>query len=732
MSRPSAPRFLAVLFLTASAGCAHYQVSPTGNPGLAFPGEHRLKNIRQLTHEGINTKAHWSFDGSWLSYQHRNADPGHPQCDRIYRLSVDGHKNEMISDGQGEATSSFFFPDDSRILYSSTAQPAQIAPCPADSPNSPNSQILKSRDAALGPTWFLNDSYQIYDTHTDETDTLPVEPGAPHAYNSETTVCRDGSIVFTSDRNGDPDLYIAKLDPQFGSASGVKQITFLPGYDGNAFFSADCTRLVWSASRPRPGKELEKYKALLAEHRIQPDELEIWTANADGSHAHQLTRLGASSLSFAPSFAPGGKKIIFTSNVHAPHSQKFELYLINLNGTGLERLTYSDTRESFPMFSPDGKYLVFSSDRAKRGPGLTDVMVADWTAELPPPPHSEEAEPVGRFLQTSQTLSAPPVGAEPARAFVKTQMKDLGLEPVQNIADAWSQGCSRGARPVVVMATFDATLDGADIAALIETARMLSSDKAERNRCYLFATAPPEGQFSEILRRANIRPKAILALQRVGRMENNEVTLFGSGSAQEWPKLLGEECDRFRLNCASENEDSESPNLNDKAQHVPSVRFVTGPRLEQGGETNATGGIQVAEMVSAIAHRVSDPQQPITYQKIKVTPAPGKLGGRPVALAYLGVIPDVSASSASKRVRDGVRVLGARPGSPAEQAGIRKGDVLFAISLTDKLGNFIRNAIHDDHSLVTVLGQLQPGQPILLGIRRGERNLDLPATLGKQ
>ena len=44
----------------------------------------------------------------------------------------------------------------------------------------------------------------------------------------------------------------------------------------------------------------------------------------------------------------------------------------------LERVTYNDTFDSFPMFSPDGRRLVFASNRNDAKPGETNVFIADW------------------------------------------------------------------------------------------------------------------------------------------------------------------------------------------------------------------------------------------------------------------------------------------------------------------------------------------------------------------
>jgi len=52
--------------------------------------------------------------------------------------------------------------------------------------------------------------------------------------------------------------------------------------------------------------------------------------------------------------------------------------LINSDGTGLERVTYSDGFDGFPMFSPDGKKLVWASNLNAKAPHETNIFIADW------------------------------------------------------------------------------------------------------------------------------------------------------------------------------------------------------------------------------------------------------------------------------------------------------------------------------------------------------------------
>jgi hypothetical protein len=417
-----APVVVLVLLLVA---CASEPVAPLKPPSprlpapLARPDEPQLAEVRRLTFGGENAEAYWSWDGAQLIFQAREGATGQ-SCDRIYRMTpflADGQPPRPIpvSSGKGATTCSYFLPGDQEVIYASTHLGGDACP--------------PRPDHSHGYVWPLVPSFDIFRANADGSNVRRLTDTA--GYDAEATVCaKDGSIVFTSVRDGDLDLYRMKAD-----GSDVRRLTHTPGYDGGAFFNADCTRLVWRASRPKPGKELDDYQALLAQGLVRPTQLEIYAADVGAAgllEERQVTYLGAAS--FAPYWEPSQRRIIFSSNVGSSSGREFDLWAVDVQGTRLERVTTAPGFDGFPMFSPDGRTLAFSSNRTTpEGKHDTDVFVARW-ADVPPV--FAEA-PADRILRDVAWLADPErqgrgvgtPGLEQASRYVEGRMKTLGLAP---------------------------------------------------------------------------------------------------------------------------------------------------------------------------------------------------------------------------------------------------------------------------------------------------------------
>lgn len=363
-------RTLPVALLVSS--CAFLGMSPLAGDGVTevkqvhepFEGEKHLGALRQLTFGGENAEAYWSCDETRIIFQ--STRPPYT-ADQIFTMQADGSDQRLVSTGKGRTTCSYFLPGDARILYASTHLGGDAPPTPP------------RFDPKIGYVWPVWSTYDIFTAKASGGDLVRLTdtPG----YDAEAVVSPKGDrIVFTSARDGDLELYTMALD-----GSDVKRVTESPGYDGGAFFSPDGTQLCYRSAW-REGLDVEADRKLLQNQLVKPTILEIFLCDVDGKNRVQLTANGAAN--FGPYWHPDGKRIIFSSNSHDPKSGNFELYLVTVATKELERLTFferkregahrSDDFDGFPMFTRDGKRLLFCSNRHNDKPNETNVFVAEW------------------------------------------------------------------------------------------------------------------------------------------------------------------------------------------------------------------------------------------------------------------------------------------------------------------------------------------------------------------
>ncbi|NNE26888.1 MAG: hypothetical protein HKN09_08595 [Saprospiraceae bacterium] len=341
---------------------AHDHGAKVEQNSILYPEEKHLKNIRQLTFGGDNAEAYWSFDNSKLVFQANNPAWG-TECDQIYYLNVD------------DTPDSTSMP---QLLSTGKGRTTCSYFMPGDTSiiyasthlGGENCPPVPERRADGKYVWPIYESFDIFiaDMQGNIIKQITDEPG----YDAEATLSPNGDkIVFTSLRTGDLELFTCDLD-----GSNVQQVTDGLGYDGGAFFSPDGSKLIFRASRPQTEEDINSYKSLLAEGLVQPTNMELYVCNVDGSELTKITDLG--NANWAPFFHPSGEKIIFSSNHQSERGFPFNLFMINVDGTGLEQITFDNTFDSFPMFSYDGKKLVFASNRNNGGTRDTNLFIADW------------------------------------------------------------------------------------------------------------------------------------------------------------------------------------------------------------------------------------------------------------------------------------------------------------------------------------------------------------------
>lgn len=190
------------------------------------------------------------------------------------------------------------------------------------------------------------------------------------------SISEGGRIVFYSDRDGNSDIYTMAVDgsdllrltddpavdecPAY-SPDG-RQIVFSSTRDGNyELYLMDSdgrnvkrlTNTLFSEIQPvfSPDGNLIAYDVYMSEAW---DDGEIYVMNSDGTNVRQLTDDPADDM--RPDFSPDGLKIYFSSK----RDGNYEIYVMDSNGQNQRRLTNTKRDELFPQISPDGKKLVFA------------------------------------------------------------------------------------------------------------------------------------------------------------------------------------------------------------------------------------------------------------------------------------------------------------------------------------------------------------------------------------
>jgi Tol biopolymer transport system component len=144
-------------------------------------------------------------------------------------------------------------------------------------------------------------------------------------------------IVFVRNTYGSTQLYRMDI-----TGDHQRRVTDAPGYEMTPAVSPDGRHFAFAGDRASNGIDI---------FLVDP---------ANPRHETVLVARRFSDIS--PAFSPDGKRVVFIA-----HSDgNAEIYVMNVDGTGLLRLTHSRAEEREPQFSPDGHRIIFSSNRNGR------------------------------------------------------------------------------------------------------------------------------------------------------------------------------------------------------------------------------------------------------------------------------------------------------------------------------------------------------------------------------
>jgi hypothetical protein len=208
-------------------------------------------------------------------------------------------------------------------------------------------------------------------------------------------------------------------------------------------------------------------------------------------------------------------------------------------------------------------------------------------------------------------------------------------------------------------------------------------------------------------------------LDMVGRLRDNELTVYGTGSSLSFDALVDRinvaQPEPFRLfKVASGYGPSDHQSFYESG--VPVLFFFTGlhsdyhrpsddfDKIEFGGLSRITD--IVSDVAFELAIRHERPEYAETDKRFRI---------RHQLTAFLGV-------SLSDR-QDHVMISGVVDGGPAQQAGIEPGDRL------EKLGD---QRVRTAHEVIEWVRSRSPGDRATASIRRGGRSIELTVELAKR
>jgi TolB protein len=311
-----------------------------------------LSNVRQVTHDFVRAgEGYFSPDGKRIIFQAEERDTGNP----FYQIFVQDLQTgtcRRVSPGIGKTTCSYFRPDGKKILFASTH------PDPEARKQYGEEYRRREEDRRTGRRrryqWDFDPYMDIFEANPDGTGLkrLTDAPG----YDAEASYSPDGKqIVFCSARDGNRELYVMHADGKH-----VRQLTHAPGcYNGGPFFSPDGKRVIFRSDRKKP------------------DHLQLYVINADGSGERALTD-DLNWVQWGPYWYKDSRHIIYAAADHSNPAGRpnYDLYWMDVDGGERTRLTYHPAGDVLPVFSPDGKRILWTSTRSPDG--SSQLFLADF------------------------------------------------------------------------------------------------------------------------------------------------------------------------------------------------------------------------------------------------------------------------------------------------------------------------------------------------------------------
>jgi Tol biopolymer transport system component len=323
-----------------------------------------LSNVRRLTHDFVKAgEGYFSPDGETIIYQ---AVPKDYPFYQIYTQSLDdGATSKLVSTGRGRTTCSFFSPDGKKILFASSHLDPKLSETEAEARRQAE-EDRKSKKVRRY-SWDFDPHMDIFEADLDGKNLRQLTK--EFGYDAEGAWSRDGKLIaFASTRGAKKggtessavDLYVMNAD-----GTSVRRLTDSPGYDGGPFISPDGKWVVYRTDRKKP------------------EMLQIHVIGIDGQNDTALT--DNNGVNWGPYWHPTRPYIIWSGADHSDPNARpnYDLWLMKYEVADGRfrklkewRITDHAGGDVLPVFSPDGRKLMWTSTRATPREG--QLFIADF------------------------------------------------------------------------------------------------------------------------------------------------------------------------------------------------------------------------------------------------------------------------------------------------------------------------------------------------------------------
>ena len=226
---------------------------------------------------------------------------------------------------------------------------------------------------------------QIWLSHTDFSE--PIQFTYHEKSSTHPRFSPDGKfLAFISDRVEKPQIWVIRT-----SGGEAWQFTFEKQGVGSFKWSPNGSKIAFLMKNPKTEKEekdeKEKRDVILVDKNFKYSHLYLksFTTNIDTTNGDRITKGEYDITSF--SWNPNGKNIVFSQSLEPTFNSRFvsgDISIVNVNSETVRKLVSWGGNDTSPIFTPNGKTIIFTSDGEKNEPiGFRDIYKISSNGGIP-------------------------------------------------------------------------------------------------------------------------------------------------------------------------------------------------------------------------------------------------------------------------------------------------------------------------------------------------------------